>query len=177
MKKSATNSILSQEVSWKHPVNIQYYVQLIGYLVVVKKVCSNVIHFPILCMKIVVEKEWSNELQYRGQKLKQFAFLTKISCKFLVSKIPSGKYQINTERPAHGRGKVHDYFLLLLCKSWVWLTEKHIFKVIIYFLIHQDLLQIMSLHLRYIYDGFIDQKILKLWRQKVGHSALADLQI
>ena len=34
----------------------------------------------------------------------------------------------------HGSRKVHDYFLLLLCKSSIWFTEKHIFKVIIYFL-------------------------------------------
>ena len=33
----------------------------------------------------------------------------------------------------HGRRKVHDYFLLLLCKSSIWFTEKHIFKIIIYF--------------------------------------------
>ena len=33
----------------------------------------------------------------------------------------------------HGRRKVHDFFLLLLCKSSIWFTEKHIFKIIIYF--------------------------------------------
>ena len=33
----------------------------------------------------------------------------------------------------HGRRKVHDYFLLILCKSSIWFTEKHIFKMIIYF--------------------------------------------
>ena len=32
----------------------------------------------------------------------------------------------------HGRQKVHDYFLLLLCKSSIWFTEQHIFKIIIY---------------------------------------------
>ena len=32
----------------------------------------------------------------------------------------------------HGRRKVHDYFLLLLCKSSIWFTEKHI-KIILYF--------------------------------------------
>ena len=31
------------------------------------------------------------------------------------------------------RQKVHDYFLLLICKSSIWFTEKHIFKIIIYF--------------------------------------------
>ena len=35
------------------------------------------------------------------------------------------------------------------------------------FLIHQNVPQIMSFHLRYIYDGFIGQKILKLWRQEI----------
>ena len=32
----------------------------------------------------------------------------------------------------------------LLCKSSIWFTEKHIFKIIIYFLIHQNAPQIMS---------------------------------
>jgi hypothetical protein len=32
-----------------------------------------------------------------------------------------------------GRWKVHDYFSLLLCKSSIWFTEKHIIKIIIYF--------------------------------------------
>ena len=41
---------------------------------------------------------------------------------------------------AHGRRKVHDYFLLLLCKSSIWFTEQHIFKIIIYFLVHQNVL-------------------------------------
>ena len=45
----------------------------------------------------------------------------------------------------------YSYFLLLLCKSSIWFTEKHIFKIIIYFLIHQNVLQIMSFHLRYWY--------------------------
>ena len=49
----------------------------------------------------------------------------------------------------HGRRKVHDYFLLLHCKSSIWFTEKHIFKIIIYFLIQQNMPQIMSFHLRY----------------------------
>ena len=50
----------------------------------------------------------------------------------------------------HGRLKVHDYFLLLLCKSSISFTEKHIFKIIIYFLIGQNVPQIMSFHLRYM---------------------------
>ena len=33
----------------------------------------------------------------------------------------------------HGRWKDHNYFLLLLCKSSIWFTEKHIFKIIICF--------------------------------------------
>ena len=32
-----------------------------------------------------------------------------------------------------GRWKVHDYFLLLHCKSSILFTEKHIFKIILYF--------------------------------------------
>ena len=34
----------------------------------------------------------------------------------------------------HGRRKVHDYFLLLLCKSSIWFIEQHIFKIIMQFL-------------------------------------------
>ena len=60
-----------------------------------------------------------------------------------------------------GRRKVHDYFLLLLCNSSIWLTEKHIFKIIIYLLIHQN--YVISFE---VYDGFIGQTILKLWRQE-----------
>ena len=33
----------------------------------------------------------------------------------------------------HRRRKVHDYFLLLHCKSSIWFAEQHIFKIIIYF--------------------------------------------
>ena len=33
----------------------------------------------------------------------------------------------------HGRPKVHEYFLLLPCKSSIWFAEKHIFKIVIYF--------------------------------------------
>ena len=33
----------------------------------------------------------------------------------------------------HGKRKVHDYFLLLLCKSSILFTEQHIFKIIIYY--------------------------------------------
>ena len=47
----------------------------------------------------------------------------------------------------HERQKVHDYFLLLL-----WVTEKHIFKIIIYFLVHQNVSQIISFE---VFDGFI----------------------
>ena len=64
--------------------------------------------------------------------------------------------------PNHGRQKVHDYFLLLLCKSSFWFTEKHIFNIIIYFLMHQNVPQMISFHFRYLYDGFMGQKILKL---------------
>ena len=32
-------------------------------------------------------------------------------------------------KSTHGRLKVHDYFSLLLCKSSLWFTEQHIFKL------------------------------------------------
>ena len=31
-----------------------------------------------------------------------------------------------------GKWKVHDFFLLQLCKSSIWFTEQHIFKIILY---------------------------------------------
>ena len=59
---------------------------------------------------------------------------------------------------------------LLLCKSsiWVqayWFTEKHSFKIVIYFF---DTLKCAADHVIYfeVYDGFIDQKRLKLRRQE-----------
>ena len=57
--------------------------------------------------------------------------------------------------------KVHDYFLLLPCKSSIWFTEKYIFKIIIYFF---DASKFVAnyLILFEVYDGFIGQKILKL---------------
>ena len=55
-----------------------------------------------------------------------------------------------------GRWKVHDYFLLLLCKSSIWFTEQHIFKIII---------KICHKLCHFIW-GFIGQKILKLWSQE-----------
>ena len=61
----------------------------------------------------------------------------------------------------HGRRKVHDYFLLLLCKSSIWFTEKHIFKIIIYFFDTSKCVTNYVISFE-IYDGFIGQKILKL---------------
>ena len=63
---------------------------------------------------------------------------------------------------AHRRQKVHDYFLLLLCKSSIWFTEKHIFKIIIYFF------NTSKCATNYVisFDVFIGQKILKLWKQE-----------
>ena len=65
----------------------------------------------------------------------------------------------------HGRRKVHDYFLLLLCKSSIWFTEKHIFKIIIYFFNTSKCATNYVISFE-VYDGFIGQKILKLWRQE-----------
>ena len=63
----------------------------------------------------------------------------------------------------HGRRKVHDYFLLLLCKSSIWFTKKHI--IIIYFFNTSKCAANYVISFE-VYDGFIDQKILKLWRQE-----------
>ena len=89
-------------------------------------------------------------------------FCTKISL-LLTTYLLSTPMCLHNLWKLHGRRKVHDYVLLLLCKSSIWFTEKHIFKIIKYFLIHQNVPQIMSFHLRY---GFIGQKILELWRQE-----------
>ena len=61
----------------------------------------------------------------------------------------------------HGRRKVHDYFLLLLCKSSLWFSEKHIFKIIIYFF-NTSKCAANCVILFEVCDGFIGQKILKL---------------
>ena len=65
----------------------------------------------------------------------------------------------------HGRQKVQNYFLLLLCKSSIWFTEQHIFKIIIYFFNTSKFATNYVISFE-IYDGSIGQKILKLWRQE-----------
>jgi hypothetical protein len=65
----------------------------------------------------------------------------------------------------HGRRKVHVYFLLLLCKSSIWFTDKHIFKIIIYFFDTSKSAANYVISFE-VYDGYIGQKILKLWRQE-----------
>ena len=65
----------------------------------------------------------------------------------------------------HGRRNVHDNFLLLFCKSSIWFTEKHIFKIIIYFFNTSKFAANYVLSFE-VYDGFIGQKILKIWRQE-----------
>ena len=62
---------------------------------------------------------------------------------------------------AHGRWKVHDFFLLLLRKASIWFTEKHIFKIIIYFFNTSKCATNYVISFE-VYDGFIGQKILKL---------------
>ena len=74
------------------------------------------------------------------------------------------KYKISNPL-LHGRRKVHNYFLLLLCKSSIWFTEQHIFKIIINFL--TTLICAANYVIWFeVYDGLIGQKILKLWRQE-----------
>ena len=72
---------------------------------------------------------------------------------------------INKKDCDHRRRKVHDYFSLLLCKSSIWFTEKHIFKIIIYFFNTSKCATNYVISFE-IFDGFIGQKILKLWRQE-----------
>ena len=57
-------------------------------------------------------------------------------------------------RENHGRWKDLDYFLLLPCKSSIWFTEKHIFKIVIYPFntSKSDANYVTSFEL---YDGFI----------------------
>ena len=54
---------------------------------------------------------------------------------------------------------------LLLCKSSIWFTEKHIFKIIIYFFNTSKCVANYVISFG-VYDGFISQKYLKLWRQE-----------
>jgi hypothetical protein len=61
----------------------------------------------------------------------------------------------------HGRRKVHDYFLSILCKSSIWFTEKHIFKIVIYFFDTSKCAAYCVISFK-VYDGFIGQKILKI---------------
>ena len=64
-----------------------------------------------------------------------------------------------------GRWKVHDYFLLLLCKSSIWFTGQHIFKIIVYFFNTSKRATIYVISFE-VYDDLIGQKTLKLWRQE-----------
>ena len=59
----------------------------------------------------------------------------------------------------------HDYFLLLLCKSSIWFTEQHIFKITIYFFNTSKCVTNCVISFK-VYDGFISKKILKLWMQE-----------
>ena len=65
----------------------------------------------------------------------------------------------------HGRRKVHDYLLLLLCKSSIWFTKKHIFKIIIYLFNTSKCAANYVISFE-VYDDFIGQNILMLWRQE-----------
>ena len=62
---------------------------------------------------------------------------------------------------------LHDYLLLLFCKSSIWSTEKHIFKIIVYiFKFDTSKFDASKCAANYvisfeIYDNFIGQKILK----------------
>ena len=53
---------------------------------------------------------------------------------------------------SQGRRNVHDWFLLLLCKSSIWFTEQHIFKIIIYSFNTCATNFVISFE---VYDGFI----------------------
>ena len=61
----------------------------------------------------------------------------------------------------HGRRKVRDFFLLLHCKSLIWCTEKHFFKIIIYFFTTSKYAANYVISFE-VYDF----KILKLCRQE-----------
>ena len=67
---------------------------------------------------------------------------------------------------SHGRRKVHDYFLLLLCILSIWFTEKHIFKIIIYIFFNTSICAANYVISFEVFDGFIGQNFLKLWREE-----------
>ena len=56
-------------------------------------------------------------------------------------------------------------FIILLSKSSIWYTEKHIFKIIIYSFNTSKCAANYAISFE-LYGGFIDQKILKIWRQE-----------
>ena len=67
------------------------------------------------------------------------------------------------------RWKVHDYFLLLLCKSSIWFTEKHIFKIIIYFFNASKCAANYVISFE-VYDGFLGQNVFEV--MKAGKLAI-----
>ena len=69
-----------------------------------------------------------------------------------------------SKSPYHRKGKVHDYFSSLSWKSSIWFTEKHMFKIIIYFFNMKCATKYVTWF--EVYNGFIGQKILKLRRQE-----------
>ena len=66
----------------------------------------------------------------------------------------------------HRRWKVHDYNLLLLSKSSIWFTGRHIFKIIIYFFNKSKCATNYVISFE-VYNDFRGEKILKLWMQEI----------
>ena len=91
-------------------------------------------------------------------------------CIILISLVQSVMFRED------GRSMTSDYFLLLLCKSSIWFTEKQILKIVICFFNTSKCATIYVISLE-VYGGFIGQKILNYEGRKVGHLALADLPI
>ena len=61
----------------------------------------------------------------------------------------------------NGRRKVHDYFSLLLCKSSIWFTEKHIFKIILCIFFNTLKCATNYVISFKVHDGFIDFEAMK----------------
>ena len=68
------------------------------------------------------DDDFFKDFKDKGQLILKFPFGVFKSTK------KTNKIVVRISALAQGRRKVHGYFLLLLCKSSIWFTEKTIFK-------------------------------------------------
>ena len=140
--------------SWAH-----IYILSKGFHCAAESCCWN----AELCLVLVHKRHW-NWISYRNCT----QYIVAMSIWFILSVVIFMSFVYVLSKcfhSLHGRRKVHDYFLLLLCKSSIPFTEKHIFKIIIYFFNASKCAANYVISFE-VDDGFMGQKILKLWRQE-----------